>query len=91
MKIDENNEIEGKEQITEIKRKESNDIIPHTKNINIKNKRFKKKNKTGNFLAKDPKNDEIYLEKIGKIANKFLTCESSINKYIEELLIVKKK
>jgi hypothetical protein len=36
MKSDDNNEIEGKELITEIERKESNDIIPHIKNKKIK-------------------------------------------------------
>jgi len=36
------------------------------------------------FLDKEQKNDEKYLEKIEKITNKFLTCESSINRYIEE-------
>ena len=88
MKIDENNEIEEKDQITEIQRKESDDIIPITNKGNIQNlkiKDLKIKNETGNFLAKEQKNDDKYLEKIDKIANKFLTCESSINRYIEEL------
>ena len=87
MKIDENNEIEEKDQITEIQRKESDDIIPITNKGNIHNlkiKDLKIKNETGNFLAKEQKNDDKFLEKIDKIANKFSTCESSINRYIEE-------
>lgn len=87
MKIDENNEIEEKDQITEIERKESDDIISYPIEGNIKylkTKDLNPKNETWNILAQEQKNDEKYLEKIEKIANKFLTCESSINRYFEE-------
>jgi hypothetical protein len=86
MKIDENNEIEEKYHITEIERKESDDIISYQIEGNIKHLKIKdlnSKNETGIFLAKEQKNDEKYLEKIEKTANKFLTSESSINRYIE--------
>ena len=46
MQIDENNEIEEKEQTTDIIRKESENIIPNSKKGNyksIKNKRIKTK------------------------------------------------
>ena len=72
--IEQNNEIEEKELATNIKRKESDDLIPHTKNGNISVKiieDIEPKNESWKFLMNEQKKDEKYLQKIEKLQTNF--------------------
>ena len=69
MQIDENNEIEEKEQTTDIIRKESENIIPNSKKGNIKVLKIedlKPKNETRKFFVKEQKKMSNVYKKLKK-------------------------
>ena len=77
------------EKKTTIERKESDDIIPHTKKGNIIEKKIEEikniKNESGKFLINEEiKKDEKYKNKIDIITKNFKICKSTLTNIIKE-------